>query len=156
MKLHIAFTPLLISALLGSSAWAQVDVKDAWVRATVAQQKTTGAFMQLTAAKDSRLVSASSRSAAVVEVHEMSLQGDLMRMRQIPALDLPASKTVELKPGSYHLMLMGLTQPMVAGTTVPLSLVIEDKAGVRQTVEVKAEVRSMSAKSPAGQTSHKH
>lgn len=145
------------AALLSATAHAQVTVKDAWVRATVPQQKATGAFMQLNAAKDSKLVSASSPVTPVVEVHEMTMQDSVMKMRQIPGLDLPAGKTVELKPGGYHVMLMDLKQPMKEGDTVPLTLVFEGKDGKRESVEVKAAVRALNtAGKPAAQGEHKH
>jgi len=141
-------TPLFASVLgtaLMATASAQVTVNNAWVRATVAQQKATGAFMQLTAAKDTRLVSVSTALTPMAEVHEMAMDNNVMKMRQIPALDLPAGKAVELKPGGYHLMLMDLKQQVKAGDTVPLTLVFEDKAGKRESVEVKAEVRALGA-----------
>lgn len=148
----------LAASLCSLAAQAQVQVQDAWVRATVAQQKATGAFMKLTAASDLRLVSASSPAVPMVEVHEMAMEGSVMKMRQIQALDLPAGKTVELKPGGYHVMLMGLTQAMTAGSKLPLSLVFEDKSGKRQTVEVSAEVRAINAaaKKPDQAAEHKH
>jgi copper(I)-binding protein len=148
----------LATSLCSLAAQAQVQVQDAWVRATVAQQKATGAFMKLTAASDLRLVSASSPAVPMVEVHEMAMEGSVMKMRQIQALDLPAGKTVELKPGGYHVMLMGLTQAMPAGSKLPLSLVFEDKAGKRQTVEVSAEVRAINAaaKKADAAADHKH
>jgi len=145
------------AALLSAAAHAQVTVKDAWVRATVPQQKATGAFMQLNAAKDSKLVAASSPVTPVVEVHEMTMQDSVMKMRQIPGLDLPAGKTVELKPGGYHVMLMDLKQPMKEGDTVPLTLVFEGKDGKRESVEVKAAVRALnSTTKPAAHGEHKH
>ena len=143
---------LLIATLLAvtANAWAQassnVTVKDAWVRATVAQQKATGAFMQLTAKADAKVVSASSPAAGVVEIHEMAMEGDVMKMRPVPALSLPAGKTVELKPGSYHMMLMDLKAPVKEGDLVSLSLVLEGKDGQRETVEVKAAARALNAK----------
>ena len=145
---------LLASASASASAQAQVVVKDAWVRATVPQQKATGAFMQLTAGQDTRLVSVSSAAVPVVELHEMSMQDHVMKMRQLPALDLPAGRAVELKPGSYHLMLLELKQPMKVGDSVPLTLVFEDKAGKRQSVEVKAEVRALGAGAKPAEHQH--
>jgi len=114
--------------------------------------------MQLSAAKDTRLVSASSPVTPVVEVHEMAMQDNVMRMRQIPALELPAGKTVELKPGGYHVMLLDLKQQVKEGDTVPLTLVFEGKDGTRETVEVKAPVRALnaSAQPAAGHGDHKH
>jgi copper(I)-binding protein len=138
----------LVAVLLStvvSSALAQVEVKDAWVRATVNQQKATGAFMRLTAAHNSRVVQASSPVAGVAEIHEMSMVDNMMRMRPVDALDLPAGKTVELKPNGLHLMLMDLKQTIKEGDTVPLTLVVEGTDGKRTDVEVKAQVRALTA-----------
>ncbi|WP_312843226.1 copper chaperone PCu(A)C [Diaphorobacter nitroreducens] len=131
--------------LVAGAAHAQVTVQDAWVRATVPQQKATGAFMRLTAAQDARLVSASSPVAGVTEVHEMKLVDNVMKMRPLPALDLPAGQAVELKPGGYHIMLLDLKQPVAQGSTVPLTLVFEAKDGQRTTQELQAPVRAVSA-----------
>ena len=131
--------------LVAGAAHAQVTVQDAWVRATVPQQKATGAFMRLTAAQDARLVSASSPVAGVTEVHEMKLVDNVMKMRPLPALDLPAGQAVELKPGGYHIMLRDLKQPVAQGSTVPLTLVFEAKDGQRTTQELQAPVRAVSA-----------
>ncbi|CAA2108501.1 copper chaperone PCu(A)C [Variovorax paradoxus] len=156
----VSHTLIAAAALLGAHAHAQVTVKDAWVRATVPQQKATGAFMRLDAAKDTRLVSASSPVTPVVEVHEMAMQDSVMRMRQIPALDVPAGKIVELKPGGYHVMLLDLKQQVKEGDTVPLTLVFEGKDGQRESVEVKAPVRALNASAQpakaAGHGEHKH
>lgn len=156
MKLSIRMT-VLVASLLAASAQAQVTVKDAWVRATVPQQKATGAFMQLQAGKDSKLVSASSPVTPVVEVHEMVMQDNVMKMRQVLGIDLPAGKTVELKPGGYHVMLMDLKQPVKEGDVVPITLVVESKDGKRESVEVKASVRALAAgNQPASSGAHKH
>ena len=135
---------------------AQVTIKDPWVRATVSQQKATGAFMQITSTQDARLVEARSPVAGVVEVHEMTMEKDVMRMRAIPALDLPAGKTVELKPGGYHVMLMDLKQQMKEGDTVPLTLVVEGKDKKRSTVEVKAAIKPLAAAPAKMDHQHKH
>ncbi len=136
----------LAAALLAAGfAHAQVNVQDAWVRATVPQQKATGAFMRLTAAQDTRLVGASSPAAGVTEVHEMKLVDNVMKMRAIPVLDLPAGQAVELKPGGYHVMLMDLKQPVAEGSNVPLTLVFEGKDGQRQTQELQVPVRALGA-----------
>ena len=149
--------PLLIAATLAaaltSAASAQVVVKEAWARATVAQQKASGAFMQLTAAQDARLVSVSSPDVPVVEIHEMSMQDHVMKMRQVPSLALPAGQTVHLKPGGYHLMLLDLKKPLTAGDKLPLTLVIEGKDGRRERIDVTAEVRMPGA---AAQPGHAH
>jgi len=159
----------LISSLLAltASAWAQapaanVEVKDPWVRATVAQQKATGAFMQLTAKADTRLVEVKSPVAGVVELHEMAMEKDVMKMRALTAgLGLPAGKPVELKPGSYHVMLMDLKGPVKAGDVVPVTLVFEGQDGKRETLEVKATARPLggaggAAPAAADHGKHKH
>lgn len=134
------------AALLAAApAWSQVNVEQPWVRATVAAQKVSGGFMTLTAAKDSRLVGVSSPVAGVVEVHEMKMVDDVMRMRQIPALDLPAGKPVALVPGGYHLMLFQLKQQLKDGDKVPLTLEFEDAAKVRTSVKVEAAVKPLNA-----------
>ncbi len=132
---------LALSALIAGPALAQVAVKDAWVRATVAGQKATGAFMQIADPAGGRLVGASTSVAGVVELHEMSMEGTTMKMRAVPSIDLPAGKPVELKPGGLHVMLMDLKQPLSAGDSVALTLVVEGKDKKRETIEVKAAVR---------------
>jgi hypothetical protein len=145
---------LFLAALAGAAALpavAQVVVTDAWVRGTVAGQKATGAFMQLKSATDASLVGAASPVAGIVEVHEMKMEGGMMKMNAVDRLPLPAGKTVELKPGGYHVMLMDLKQPLKEGETVPVTLTFEDKAGKKQTVEVKAPVRPLAAGSSPAQ-----
>lgn len=136
---------LLASALLVSlAAQAQspvLKVDDPWVRATVAPQKATGAFMQLTSAKAVKVVAASSPLAAMVEIHEMKMDDGVMKMRAVDALALPAGQAVALKPGSYHVMLMGLKAPIKAGETVPLTLTVEGEDKQRTAVEIKAVAR---------------
>ena len=134
----------LAGLALALAAQAQVSVKEPWVRATVAQQKATGAFMQLRSEKDSRVVSASSPVAAVVEIHEMAMDKDVMMMRALPqGLPLPAGKTIELKPGGYHLMLLDLKGQIKEGDKVPLTLQVENKDGKRSQLEVSAEARPL-------------
>lgn len=141
-------------ALAAAAASAQTTVKDAWVRGTVEPQKATGAFMQITSAQGGKLVSVQSPVAGVAEVHEMAMDGNVMKMRAVPALDLPAGKAVELKPGSYHVMLMDLKQPLKNGESVPLTLVVEGKDGKRETLELKVPVKAAGAAMPM--TEHKH
>ena len=135
---------------------AQVTVSDPWVRATVPQQKATGAFMQLTSAQDGKLVAAQSPVAGVVEVHEMAMDNNIMKMRELKGgLPLPAGQAVELKPGGYHVMLMDLKQQVKAGDTVPLTLTVEGKDGQRQNIEVKAPVKALTT-TPATMQHGKH
>jgi len=150
---------VLTLSLLANLAHAQVSVKDAWVRATVAQQNATGAFMMLESKQEAKLVAAQSPVAGVVEVHEMAMDNGVMKMRPIPFLALPAGKAVELKPGGYHVMLMDLKGQVKDGDMVPLTLVVEGKDGKRQNVEVKVPARVMAQpamKHDHGHGAHKH
>ena len=144
-SLNIAAILLVAAAglALTESASAQVTVTDPWVRGTVAGQKATGAYMQLKSPTDAALVAVASLVAKIVEIHEMKMEGGMMKMSAIDKLALPAGKSVELKPGSYHVMLLDLVQPLKEGDTVPLKLSFEDKAGKKQTVEVKAQVKAL-------------
>lgn len=152
-------TALLATALLSLAAAAHADVtaKDPWVRATVAQQKATGLFVQLTSTADARLVAAASPVAGVAEIHEMAMEGNVMKMRAVPGLDLPAGKAVELKPGGYHVMLMDLKQVLKDGDNVEVTLTVEGKDKKRETLVVKAPVRPLAGKPMADQGAmHKH
>lgn len=144
---------LLLAA--GATAQAQTTVKDAWVRGTVAQQKATGLFAQITSAQGGRLVAAASPVAGVVEIHEMAMEGTTMRMRALPnGLELPAGKTVELKPGGFHVMLMDLKTHVKAGDTVDVTLTVEGKDGKKEQIVVKAPVRALAASAADGKGGH--
>ena len=151
-SLFIAF------ALASSAALAQqaVEVKDAWVRTSVQGQMATGAFMKITARENTRLVSVSSPVAGVAEVHEMKMDGDIMKMRAVVGgLDLPAGKAVALTPGGYHVMLMDLKAALPRDSTVPLTLVFKDARGVESRLELKLPVAT-AAPAGAGDAAHKH
>ena len=149
---RLASIPFLRSAVrafaqfsLSYCAWGQsVLVQNPWARATVQAQKSAGVFMNLEAASDMRLVGASTPVAAVGEVHEMRLEGDVMKMRLLKGgLELPAGKTVELKPGSFHIMLMDLKTSLTKDTTIPLTLVFLDAKGVESKTELTVPVKAM-------------
>ena len=129
----------------GDAQAQAASVKDPWVRTTVPRQKSTAVYLEITAARAGRLIEASSPIAGVVEIHEMRMDRDMMRMRAIAALDLPAGVPVSLKPGGYHIMLMDLRSHIRAGDKVPLSLVVELRDGRRETLQVQALARSAPA-----------
>lgn len=145
MKRHTLFSLstllALASGLLQAHAQAQtLTVQDAWARPTVAGQKTSGAYMKITARENLQLVGASSPVAGVTEVHEMKMEGDVMKMRALPVLELPAGKTVELKPGGYHVMLMDLKTALPKDSSVPLTLVFKNAQGVQSRQDVTLRV----------------
>jgi hypothetical protein len=155
MKFSKHLIAAAFTGIFAAGAFAQnVTVTDAWVRATVPGQKATGAFMKLTAKESTKLVGVSSPAAGVAEIHEMKMDKDVMKMAALPhGLDLPAGKVVELKPGSYHVMLMDLKAPMTKDSNVPLTLVFQDAKGVKTHVDVKLPA---SAQMPAMAHDHGH
>ena len=140
-KPHIAVALLAACLTMSMSAsQAQVVVTGAWVRATVVSQKATGAFMKLVSDNDVTLVSARSDIAGTVEVHEMKMENDVMRMRAVDGLKLPANQLVELKSGGYHLMMMDLKKQLKVGTEAQITLVFKNAKGDSETTFVHAPV----------------
>ena len=166
LKSVLTSVAVVSSVLVFGSAYAQagqsnVDIKDARVHSTVPGQMGTGAFMTITAKVGMQLIGVSSPMAGVAEVHEMKMEGDIMKMRAAPVLDLPAGKTVELKPGGYHVMLMDLNQPFVKGSKVPLTLMFKDAKGVQSKLALTLPVTNMAPGVAPGGASvkadpHKH
>ena len=150
---------LALGAFLALPTWAQVNIDEPWARATVPGQKATGVFMKLTATQASQLVGVSSPVAGVAEVHEMKMDGNVMKMSAVPAIDLPAGKPVALQPGGYHVMLMDLKGPLAKDSSVTLTLKFKDSKGVLSQQEVKLPVKEMThglGKDGAAGSAHKH
>ena len=123
-----------------------IEIGHPYARATAPGQPSGGGYLSLSnAGANDRLLSASAEVSKAVELHTMTMEGDVMRMRQVEAIELPAGKKVELKPGGLHIMFIGLKAPLKQGDKFPLKLKFE-KAG-EVTVEVNVEVAD---------TSHKH
>lgn len=128
---------------LAAHASAQTQVDDAWVRATVAGQQSTGAFMTVTASNDSKLVSAQSPVAKLVQIHESSMKNDVMSMQAVDSVALPAGKAVAFDADHYHVMLMDLTAQVKEGDQVPLVLTVEHADGEKEVINVQAPVRAL-------------
>lgn len=145
--------PMLAAASLfvSSLALAQVSVSDPWIRATVPAQKTAGAFMQLESGKPVRLVAVTTPVAGRVEIHQMAMQGQTMRMRAVDGIDLPARQPVNLASGGYHIMLFDLNRQLKDGEQVPMTLSFVDANHKRENVTVQVPVKPLtySAPSPA-------
>ena len=123
-----------------TAALAQISVENAWVRATVPKQQATGAFMKITSVEAVKLMAVNTTVAKTNEIHEMKMEGDVMKMRAHPnGLDIPANTTVELKSGGYHLMMMELELTIKAGDTVTLQLQFINAKGNKQVVTVNAK-----------------
>ena len=125
------------------NATAAVTATDAWVRGTVPAQKTTGAFVTLQSSEDAKLVAVTTPAAKTVEIHSSGMRNGMMHMHAVESVALPAGRRVELKPGGFHVMLVGLEKPLAAGDLVPLTFTVEDSRGKTSTFEVKAEVRAL-------------
>ncbi|WP_109513050.1 copper chaperone PCu(A)C [Pseudomonas ovata] len=140
-------TTVAALALIGLSlpAYADTQVQDAWVRATVPGQPSTGAFMQLTASTDSQLVGVASTAAKIVEIHQTSMKDDRMNMNKVDSVALPAGKPVAFDANGYHVMLIGLAAQAKEGDQIPLTLTVQDAKGTRQTLDVQVPVRALNS-----------
>ena len=137
----------LLLSLLGMSLHvsAQTIVDDAWVRATVPGQPSTGAFVHITSSTDSKLIEVRSPVAKTVQIHESKMTNDVMSMQPVASVALPAGKSVAIEPEGYHVMLIDLVNQVKAGDQVPLTLIVEDSKGVKESIEVKAEARALNS-----------
>lgn len=158
---------VLACAVLGcaaTAAWAAdagVRARDAWARPTVPAQSVGGAYLTLENAGPAadRLLGASTPAAQAVELHSMQMDGNVMRMRQVEAIELPAGGSVALAPGGLHLMLMGLKAPLKAGDRLPLVLRLERAGELRTELRVSPTAPGGAAAMPAGHdhgAGHKH
>lgn len=130
---------------LGSAAQAQapsapVAIDGAWARAVMQGQGASGAYMTFTAREPLTFTGAATPAAGIVEIHQMKLEGEVMRMRAVDTLALPAGQPVELKPGGYHLMLMDLKAPFRPGTSIPLTLQFRDARGKERSLRLSVPV----------------
>ena len=132
---------------VAAAAWAGVQVTGAWARATLPGQKVGGVYMQLRSDTSAKLVGVRTPIAHAAEVHQMSNDGGVMRMRRVDTLDLPAGKTVALEPGGYHVMLLDIERPLKAGERITVTLVVEE-SGKRFELPVDVQVR------PPGEDPH--
>jgi len=150
---------ILLQVMSGpeAAAWRmRPAVENAWARASVPGQQSSGAYMSITAKEPTKLVSVSTPVAGVAEVHEMKMEGDVMRMRPAGAIDLPVGRPFELKPGSYHVMLQELKQPLAAGSTVPLTLVFRNAGGIESRTELRVPVSAQPPGGAAAGAPHEH
>ncbi|MEQ9106135.1 MAG: copper chaperone PCu(A)C [Limnobacter sp.] len=115
-----------------------ISVQTAWVRPTVGEQDSTGAYLTITSQEAVALVGVATPAAEIAEVHEMKMDGEIMRMRMAERINIKAGEALELKPGGYHVMLMALTAPIEAGQEIELSLQFEKPDGSKIEIPVKA------------------
>ena len=124
-----------------------LEISHPWTRATPATAQSGGGFLTITnkGTAPDRLIAARSTVSDKVEVHEMKMDGNVMRMRELEkGLEIPAGATVMLKPGGYHIMFMGLKAPLAKDAKVPVTLVFE-KAG---SLDIVLDVEALGASAP--------
>lgn len=138
-----------VSANLAAAQSGNVEVKDVWARATPGGAQTGAVYATIVSPAGDKLTAASTPAAQNAELHSMTMDNGVMKMRQVGDIDLPAGKPVSLKPGGYHVMLTGLTQPLKEGQTIPLTLTFQ-KAGARQVTATVEKVGSMGPGNRAG------
>jgi len=137
------FALFAVLAAWAMASHAEVTVSEAWVRGTVPGQSETGAFMRIKSTKALKLLGVSSPVAKKVEIHKMEMDQGVMRMRPMSGLEIPANSSVALEPGSYHVMLIGVTKPLVKGQKVPMTLEFQNMDGKKSSTEIQAEVRPL-------------
>jgi copper(I)-binding protein len=157
----LTLKPVLAAAALAlscSAALAQAPkIEQPWARPTVQGQVAGGGFLRIVGgASADRLVGARADAAGRVELHTMTMDGDVMRMRQVDAIDVPAGRTVELKPGGLHLMFMDLKAPLTNGTRFPLTLRFEKAGEVQVQVQVQPLPPAGAAAGGGHHGTHKH
>ncbi len=148
----IVLGALIASCIVSTSGFAAeaVTAGHAWARATAPGQKAAGAYMELVSTADAALIGVETAVAARAELHLMSMDGGVMRMRAVEKIDLPARKTVKLAPGGLHVMLIDLKQPLKAGDKVPLALKVRGADAAVSTIKIEVEVRPLGAVAAPG------
>jgi periplasmic copper chaperone A len=143
----VAFAASLVVASAALAQTNQLEVTNAWARATPGKAENGAAYLTIQSPTPDRLLSASSPVAKKTELHSMSMEGMVMKMRPLAGLDIPAGQPVTLKPGGEHVMLVGLNSPLREGQSFPLTLTFE-KAGTRT---VTVAIEKPGATGPAAQ-----
>jgi len=135
-----------VAALLfATHAFAgDVTISDAWSRASAPGQKNGSIGLRITSTKDARLIAVSTPAAQYSEIHTMTMDNGIMKMRQLEDLPLPANTEVKLGPGGNHLMLFELKKPLKAGDKFPVTVTIQFADKSTEKITFKSEVRSMS------------
>jgi len=143
----VLFVTCLLIAGGAMAQTGQLEIQTPWARATPGHAENGAAYLTIVSPTADRLIAASSPVAKKVELHTMSMEGGVMKMRPLAAIDIPAGQPITLSPGGMHIMLLGLTQPLHEGQSFPLTLSF-DHAGPRQ---VTVAIEKAGAMGPGGQ-----
>jgi hypothetical protein len=139
---------LLLSAGGAMAQGGDVQVSNAWARATPGGAQTAAAYATLQSAAGDRLTGVATPAAQKAELHNMTIDNGVMKMRAVDGIDLPAGQAVTLKPGGYHIMLTGLAKPLQEGQAFPLTLSFA-KSPAR---EVTVTVQRVGSMAPGGES----
>jgi hypothetical protein len=136
------------SATAQSSARDSLRIEHPYARPTPPGARTGGAYLTIDnrGNEPDRLLRVATPAAGVAEIHSMAMEGNVMRMRAVAAVEIPAHATTALKPGGYHVMLMDLKQPLVVGQTIPLSLTFAKAGRIDVTARVEPPESDRSAR----------
>ncbi len=145
------FAILLLWASLTAQAAEGIQITGAWVRATAPGQGVAGIYLDIVSNSDARLIAVETPVAEEAQLHQMRMDGGTMRMRQVDTIELPAGKSIALKPGDLHVMAFGLKKPLRPGDEVLIRLTVIDAKGAKRTVATMAQVKNLDGSDP-----HRH
>ncbi len=135
---------MFIASILISACSKQdsIEIKNQWARASNDGQDVSAAYMTIVSNEDTSLIAIDSDVADVIEIHSMSMENGVMKMRMLDTLDLIAGKPTELSPGGFHLMLFDLKKPLAAGKEAHFTLHFKNKAGQEKTISVTSPIKA--------------
>lgn len=135
---------MFIASILISACSKQdsIEIKNQWARASNDGQDVSAAYMTIVSNEDTSLIAIDSDVADVIEIHSMSMENGVMKMRMLDTLDLIAGKPTELSPGGFHLMLFDLKKPLTAGKEAHFTLHFKNKAGQEKTISVTSPIKA--------------
>jgi copper(I)-binding protein len=143
------YAVLLLVAGAAAAQTGSVEVRDAWARATPGKTEIGAVYLTLQSPTDDRLTGLSTPIASIAQLHMMTMEGGIMKMSRLAALDLPAGQPIKLEPGAMHVMLIGLTDKLRPGQSFPLTLLFE-KAGKEEVTVSVAPVGAMGPEKATG------
>lgn len=135
---------MFIASILISACSKQdsIEIKNQWARASNDGQDVSAAYMTIVSNEDTSLIAIDSDVADVIEIHSMSMENGVMKMRMLDTLDLTAGKPTKLSPGGFHLMLFDLKKPLTAGKEAHFTLHFKNKAGQEKTISVTSPIKA--------------
>lgn len=156
MKNLFKLASCLGGLLLAAQVYAaDIEITQVWGRATAPAQDTAMVDLKITSKQAGSLVGVQTAAAASAELHTMTHQNGVMKMREVTSIDLPAGKAMHLGANGYHLMLIGLKAPLKTGTTIPLTLTIKIGSDTIK-VDTKADIKPLTDASQDAHAHHHH